>query len=64
MFRIYYGNGQVSRSFATAVEAVRELAACDGNGGMRVQRYVGDGEWRSLSDSQLLPARHRAGVTP
>jgi hypothetical protein len=62
MFRIYYGNGQVSGTFETVEAAVRELAQIEGNGGMRVQRYLGDGEWRSLSDSQLLSARRRAAV--
>lgn len=68
-FRVYYGNGQVSREFATVDAAVRERSLCDGNGAMRIQSYLGGGEWRSLSDSQLLASVARVsggvgGVSP
>jgi len=51
MFRINYGNGQVSRTFATFEEARRELLSLRTipyYEWFRVQRYAGDGEWVGL----------------
>lgn len=44
MYRVNYGNGQVSQTFKSLNAARQELArlSC---GFAYVQRYVGDGEW-------------------
>lgn len=45
MYRINYGNGQVSNTFSNKSAAMRAMESVDNHGGMSVQKYVGDGMW-------------------
>jgi hypothetical protein len=48
-YRISYGNGQCSDypSYAAAKASFLAMAAYCGVGHMRIQRYMGEGEWAS-----------------
>lgn len=64
MFRINYGNGQVSGNFNSYTQAKREIVAQEdyssrigqSNAGAWIQEYVGEGEW---SSAHMTPAKKR-----
>lgn len=64
MFRINYGNGQVSTTFDSYAKASREIIAQDNyssrigqsSASSWIQEYMGDGEW---SSAHMTPAKKR-----
>jgi len=65
MYRISYGNGQVSSNFKSYIEAARELIASrneDYSGYYRIQHYIGDGEWEGLGKRGRLANDKREGL--
>ena len=56
MYRINYGNGQIHGPFSTLTEVIHEYQAQleydrkyhQSSHGMRIERYVGDGEWTTV----------------